>query len=98
MEGVTEGDGIPTGSSLAVHAGLIRNPYTPAAMKLGVLIAILGEHSPMRDNLCHPERASSAGLRPAFGGNEGRPEVCTTPAALSPDAAATASNPAGWPE
>jgi hypothetical protein len=55
-------------------------------MKLATCMAIFGEHSPFRDNLCHPVHEELA-----HADHEERD---------AGDAAgdATASNPAGWPE
>lgn len=52
-------------------------------MKLGVLIAILGEHGHLRDNLCNAPREESADAD-----HEEREGVGD----------ATTSSPASWPE
>jgi hypothetical protein len=55
-------------------------------MKLGTLIAILGEHSPLRDNFCRrPHEELAHADSEEVEGAEGAAEITT-------------SNPAGWPE
>ena len=86
MEGVTDStESLPV-RHLPFTAGSTAIRTLPQPMKLGTLIAILGEHSPLRDNLCRPphEELAHADQEEIEGANAA--------------ADATASGPAGWPE